>query len=269
MKTVLGWCALGAVLVLGSAVGGTCGVVSVMGSLSQQATALPGGSVQGTILVRNHSDQPQIVRVYQTDYDSYADGRCLFGEPGAAARSNARWISLGTSRLELTAQQVATVRYTVRVPADNTLVGTYWSVIMVEAVAEPAAPTADGKPAVGMQQVLRYGVQIVTDIGQTGKPDLHLGNERLDKDAQGRWFRVDAENVGERSLLPAAWVELFDDAGASKGRFGAEPRRIYPGCSARFEFDLSQAPPGRYRALLVLDNRDENVYGAQYDLDLK
>jgi hypothetical protein len=267
MRSVCGWLALCA-LMLSSAVG-TCGVISVIGSLSQQATALPGGAVQGTVLVRNHSDRPQTTRVYQTDYDCYADGRCLFGEPGSSPRSNAPWITLTAHRLELAAQQTATVRYTVQVPSDPKLVGTYWSVIMIETGAEPAAPTATGKPAVGMAQVLRYGVQVVTDIGQTGQGDLQLSHERLDKNAPGRCFMVDAENTGERSLLPVAWVELFDASGTSQGRFHAEARRIYPGCSARFQFDLTAVPPGRYRALLVLDNRDESIFGAQYDLDLR
>ena len=51
------------------------------------------------------------------------------------------------------------------------------------------------------------------------------------------------------------------------GRFEAGRMGIYPGCSARFRIDLSGLPAGRYKAIVVADCGDENVFGAQYDLE--
>lgn len=273
MRTAL---ACSVAIVLLAATAGSGAAISVVGSLSQQTTMQPGATCEGTIAVRNQSDAVQVARVYQADYECHADGRCLFGEPGRAPRSNANWIALPTRRLELAPQATATVPYTIAVPADTKLQGTYWSVIMIEAASEPLAPPAAGaKAAVGMQQVLRYGVQVVTDIGATGAPNLQLSGEHVVKtdrgqtQPQGRAFTVDAANTGDRSLLPLAWLELFDASGKSAGRFTAEPLRIYPGCSVRFQFDLTAAPAGKYRGLLVLDNRDESVFGAQYELDVQ
>jgi len=43
--------------------------------------------------------------------------------------------------------------------------------------------------------------------------------------------------------------------------------RIYPGTSVRHKIDLSSLPGGKYMALVVADNGDEYIFGAQYTLE--
>jgi hypothetical protein len=59
-----------------------------------------------------------------------------------------------------------------------------------------------------------------------------------------RTLSLDIGNDGERLLIPAITVELFDQQGASIGRFDAGRTRIYPSCSVRAKVDLTDVPPG-------------------------
>jgi hypothetical protein len=257
-------------ILLTMCVSGWCGSITVIGALSRQSVGLPGSSSDGSILVRNTSSVPQPVRVYQTDYLCYADGRVIFPEAGSTARSNAGWVTFTPRELDLAATSEATVRYQVQIPTVKTLSGTYWSIIMVEGLSDQlAGPKIAGHDGVGIQTVLRYGVQIVTDIGQSGKRNLRFSGEKI-TGAQGHYaFDLNLENIGERSLCPEVWVELFASDGKSLGRFAAERSRIFPACSTKFEMNLAQVPAGKYRALAVADNRDESIFGAQYQLELK
>ena len=79
---------------------------------------------------------------------------------------------------------------------------------------------------------------------------------------------ADVENVGERLLVGAVYLDVFDAAGTAVGRIGGSTSRVYPGTSVRHRVDLSSLAPGVYEALLVIDGGDEGVFGAQYTLEL-
>lgn len=246
--------------------------VSVLGGLTREIVLQPGARSEGRIVLRNNTDQPQEVKVYQTDYLFWADGRNEYGEPGSTPRSNARWIVYTPHQLTVPPKATESVYYTIQVPQQADLRGTYWSMLMVEPIsAETLEPPRqeEGKVTIGIRTVLRYGIQMVTHIGDTGERNLRFADRQLVVEGGKRTLRLDLENTGERWLRPTVWAELFDERGMSLGRFEGGRFRIYPGCSVRYQIDLSEVPAGKYRALIVADNGDEYVFGAQYELDLR
>jgi hypothetical protein len=123
--------------------------------------------------------------------------------------------------------------------------------------------------AVGLQTTIRFGVQIVTEIGSEGTRSLQILDKSLVKAGTKRAFHLDIGNNGERLLIPAVGVELFDGDGASIGRFDGGRTRIYPACSARSKIDLSDVPVGKYTAMVLLDSGGDQVMGAQYELAIE
>jgi hypothetical protein len=247
------------------------GAVAVA-ELSQERAAKPGDVYGAAITLRNRDEVPQAVRVYQADYLFFSDGRNVYGAPGSLDRSNADWITFSPRFLEVPPNGSATIEYAVSVPGNEALVGTYWSLIMVEELANGPlsgqSVRAEGEVHTGVRQVLRYGVQVVTHIGDTGTRVLRFADRALTATADGRrTLRADVENTGERALRPYVWVELHDDTGGRLGRFQTDRKRLYPGTSARYTIDLSDVPGGSYQALVVVDNGDEHVFGAQYNLE--
>jgi hypothetical protein len=256
-------------LALGATTCAQAGVV-VIGNLARSADVSPGEDFQGLILLRNPDNQPADVRVFQTDYLSQADGSNAFGEPGTTPRSNADWLTVTPSRLKLAPGETQTIRYRGTAPADKSLRGTYWSMIMVEPNTAPAI-TPDGKVgqvSVGLQTTVRFGIQIVTEIGKDIPGSLKILDRRLTRDETGRHLQFDIGNDGERLLIPTTTVELFDSQGVSVGRFDAGRARVYPSCSVRAKVDLSKLPVGKYAAMVVLDSGEAEVMGAQYDLEI-
>ncbi|MEO6738762.1 MAG: hypothetical protein ABIP20_00825, partial [Chthoniobacteraceae bacterium] len=244
--------------------------VSVIGNLARTATIKPGDAFEGVIFIKNNDKQPADMRVFQTDYLSQSDGSNEYGEPGKAPRSNADWISVSPTRLKLAPGETLPVRYKGRAPANAKLRGTYWSMIMVEPNRAPAI-TPEGKPdtvAVGLQTTIRFAIQIVTEIGQSGTRSLQVREKSIVQKGGKRLFQMDVSNDGERLLIPMTTVELFDHKGASVGRFDAGRTSIYPACSMRAMADLTDVPPGKYVAMVLLDSGDAQVMGAQYDLEI-
>ena len=246
--------------------------VAVRDRTLQQREARPGETYDGTIVVMNTSDAPREVRLYQTDYLYYADGRVLFNEPGTDPRSNARWITVSSSLVTVPAHSEVTVPYTVRVPADSSLslVGSYWSVIMVEPVPPPGAADGAGRgsaPGLALTVEVRYGVQVVTHIAGTGAVRVDFEDARVVDGPDGRTLEVDIRNTGDRSAPVAVRVELFGATGERVATHEATVRILHPGTSVRRRFALGRLAGAVYEAMVTADT-GEDVFGAQYTLRL-
>lgn len=241
----------------------------IAGSLTHEREAKVGETYRGSIFIRNKGEGSQEVKVYQTDYLFFFDGRNIYGEPGKLKRSNAGWITFSPKWLTIPPNGVSQVNYTVKVPDDEILIGTYWSMLMVEEIAKssPGATREEkGKVKLGIRQVIRYGIQMVTHINDTGVLKLKFLETKLLRMGERRILQVDIENIGERWLRPFLWAELYDEEGSYIGRFEGGRFRIYPGTSVRYRLDLSQVPQGEYKSLVVADGGGEDVFGATYTL---
>src|SRR5471032_2112473 len=117
--------------------------IAVLSSTVEEKTAVRGEKYTGTIIVSNPGAQPQVARIYQTDYRFAADGTAHYDDPGTQPRSNATWITPQATRITIPANSQVAVPYSVVVPQGDSLRGTYWSLIMVEGpTAEPTAAAA-------------------------------------------------------------------------------------------------------------------------------
>lgn len=249
--------------------------VSIVGGQSREKSVEIGKDYPGIIFIRNHGEEPQEVKIYQTDYLFFCGGTNIYGEPaGKDVRSNANWITFSPQRLTIPAKSTSAVNYLTEVPDDETLRGTYWSMLMVEGVGkdspEAIEPEKD-KIKVGIRQVIRYGIQMVTHIGNTGSRELEFLETELlkiieENGGKKRILQVDVENTGERWLRPFLWVELYDMEGRYIGRFEGGRKRIYPGTSVRFKVDLTEVPKDEYKSLVIADCGGDDVFGITYTL---
>ena len=247
--------------------------VSVIGSTVLEKTMSTGTKADGQIAVHNSDSVARDVRIFATDYSFTADGQTTFASPaGQAPRSNASWITFTPHQLTLPPGETMNVDINIQAPSGSPLSGTYWSVLMVEPVApdslEPSK-AGPGQVAVGLRSVVRYAVQVVTHIADTGRRTLRFTNRQLVASGDQRFLQMDVENTGERGLRPTFWAQLFDAKGVSLGKFDGGQWRIYPGCSTRVRMDLSKVPHGLLTALIVADNGDSSVFGSQCKLNLQ
>lgn len=248
--------------------GSAAAQLAVMGANVQEQVSPPGGSYTGTILIRNTSSEPQAARIYQTDYQFKADGSSAFDAPGSRPRSNAQWVATSGSQVTVPPGATVPVQYTVTVPADASLSGTYWSVIMVEGIQAGVLPTVPAaRRTLGLVPVIRYAVQVVSHIEQSGQRQIQFVNTRVVADADGRrTLEFEIHNTGERAYRLDVKAELFDTSGALVGTLQQTRGLIFPGSSVLQRFDISSFPPQDYQALILADTGEEDVFGAQYTL---
>jgi hypothetical protein len=244
--------------------------VAVVGSLVRHYAPKPGETFEGIILLKNTGSEAVEMGIGQTDYLFTADGSNHYDKPGTHPRSNAEWLSVNPARAFVAPQSTVSVYYKGKVPAASELQGTYWSMIMVEPINVPAPAIQEEKEkvVVGIRTVMRYAVQIVTEIGATGIESLNVLEKRLIVDDAKKMLELDVGNNGERVQIPTLWAELYNEQGISIGRFEGGRWRIYPTCSVRYKVDLGDIPAGKYTAMIVMDTGGDYVTGAQYSLEI-
>ena len=239
---------------------------AVSGGMTHERESGPGEVYNGVITLRNNGAEPQEIKVYQRDYLFYADGKNIYGESGTAPRSNAGWIRFSPERLTVPAHGQSDISFQVSVPHDATLTGTYWSMLMVEGIATASeTPTNDEKTSsMGITHVMRYGYQVISHMGNSGIRQLKFINTKLTNENGRRILLIDVENTGERLQRPALWAELCDEKGGVIGRFEGGKYRVYPATSVRYTFDLTEVPFGVYKALVVADSGEDDLFGVTY-----
>jgi len=245
--------------------------IGVVNGLTQEKVCKAGETFESFITLKNNGPKEETVKIYLNDYSFSADGKTYYETPGKIARSNAAWITIGPKQLTIPGLASVDVKYNCKVPAGGTLVGTYWSIIMFEVVPKAQRGGADaGKKDInfGINQVMRYGVQIVTHFGDSGKRSLKFLKIDLLQDKTQKTLQVDIENDGQRWLRPFSYVELYNEKGEAAGKIEGDRWRIFPGTSVRFKFNVSSLKQGTYKALIVFDNKDSSVFGAQYTLNI-
>lgn len=240
--------------------------VEVIGSLKQVYNSNPGEVVKGQIRIQNNDLTDQEVRIYQTDFLFNYQEQTFYDEPGAQKRSNAGWIQYSPKTVVLKSKESRNIDYEITVPQGDSIIGTYWSVIMVEGV-DPIDPNQKGD--LSIRTATRYAVQVVSEINNKGTGILKFLEPTLIKGADGNklYLAVDLINQGEHYIAPEVSIELYDKDGILVKKISAPKRGLYPTTSGRFKLDLEGVPSKKtYTAMIVAAGADEDVFGLEYTL---
>lgn len=239
--------------------------IVVLNGLTHENQVQPGETYRGVIEVQNTGDAEKGVRVYIRDYWFSYSGESRHDPGGTLERSNANWTNYNPELLNLGAGEKATIDFEVHVPENDSLTGTYWSVIMVEGITKPDTTRRTG---VTINTAIRYAVQIITNIGNSGTRDIQFLGLDVARQNENNILDVFIENTGERLLRPELALELFDEAGNSAGIVKADARKVYPGTSVEISIDLEGIKPGKYTGVLVADCDEDHVFGTNVSFEL-
>ncbi len=240
--------------------------VVILNGLTHEKQVLPGESYKGIIEIQNTAGSEQNVKIYLRDYWYSFNGESKHPEAGTMERSNANWIKFNPELLVLGPNEKASIDFEVNVPVSDTLSGTFWSVLMVEGINPP--DTTDNSKGVTINTAIRYAVQVITNIGNTGTRDIKFLGLDLARQDENNMLNVFIENTGERVLRPELALELFGESGNSTGVLKAERRKIYPGTSVKITLILEGIKPGKYTGVLVADCDEDHVFGTNVSFEV-
>jgi hypothetical protein len=143
---------------------------------------------------------------------------------------------------------------------------------MVEPIPGESPESKDFDPektSMGVMTVLRFAIRMITHMGGTGSVQPQIIASRLVAEQDRRLLYVDIANTGTRLLRILLWSELYTEEGDFVGKYDGERLALFPGSSLRFKVDLTDVPKSKYKALVVIDCGNNDVFGANYTLILE
>lgn len=255
--------------------------ISIIGDLLEQFESSPGAESRGSFTIRNIGQTDESVRIFLTDYTYKADGTTHYHEDNpdpAHNRSNVEWISLDTQKALIAPGEERTVHYSVKVPTDKPLVGTYWSIMIVE----PEVQIKETDKGVSLTPIFRYAVQVMNHFRDGAKANLKVENASIapvephphehalgtvDPNEPKRVeFVLDVANDGDLGLNAEITCTLLDKNGTTVFE-GKHPKSwLLPDCSNRTRFDVTHLPSGKYSGMFTMDAGGENYFGSRQEV---
>ncbi|MCH8873573.1 LysM peptidoglycan-binding domain-containing protein [candidate division KSB1 bacterium] len=121
------------------ALGSVFAEIKIVDSSIHEKTAEPGETYQGVFFVKNTSEKPVQLKVYQANYQAFFELDDNEGDDTESVQgSNTEWITFKPLGVVVRPRATIGINYTVKVPSVNELAGTYRSVIVVERISTGA-----------------------------------------------------------------------------------------------------------------------------------
>ncbi|MEM1123092.1 MAG: hypothetical protein AAGJ18_21800 [Bacteroidota bacterium] len=240
--------------------------IVILNGLSHTHEIKAGEIYSGQIIIQNTEVEEQAVNLYLRDYLFYKSGEIKYDEPGEQARSNTQWVKLSPAYVVLSPREKKIISYEIAVPQLLSDKGTFWSVVMLEGVQKRTEQSTAAQLKINTK--VRYAVQLITNVSAEAKKYLRFDGVKLATIKDKPYVVVDVENTGDYLLSPHISLEIFDQTGQSMGVFKSDKRKTFPSTSLRFKLPLENIPRGNYKALLLADCGDRNVFGMNLDLVL-
>jgi hypothetical protein len=235
----------------------------VNSNLLYQGQFEPGGSAQVKITLANDRDEPEQVDFKLGDYGCNCEGEHFYDAPNTRDRTNASWIKLNTIREILAPHEKRDIYFTIKIPNDPHLHGSYWSQILIE--PNNTVQTINTDKEMQLQIKIRYAQHVITTIGQ-GTAKLKILNKAFKMIGDQEMLCVDILNTGDLFLKPKLTLKLFSINGKLAHTLEAQAENLFPNNSSRFLIP-TQNIKGKFKAFLLLDNGDNYLFGDNFEIE--
>lgn len=242
--------------------------IIITNGLTHQIISTAGQSKKGEIILRNTANVESTARVFLEDYEYYVDGDT---SDKTASRSNKSWIQLKEDIVSLQPNEEKTVEYTVQVPKNKSLNGSYWSVAIVQPADDIINPPKD-KGAIHIRTVVRYAIQLITNVKtkMTTTSELSFLSAKVEKNQDKKELWIDVKNTGRIFHKAKLAVEFYDaDSGEQKSVLSSNTLSLLPTLSKRYRVDITQIPRGAYKVVVLAQCENEELFGLNMDITIE
>ena len=233
--------------------------VAITNGLTHVYNAESGNIITGEIILVNTTEIEQRITFDLQDAIYSCSATRIFSKDQTHAYSSRKWFTASTMEKILQPKEKYVYRFSITVPKDKSLRGSYWSVVMVNV----ERPVDEGvvKNGVKLNSKIRYAVGLFTNVNSFDAVDLDFDGINLNqlensdkKDLDIKMFNKSAFIQGVKLTL-----EVYNDKGVKVYEAKTGRNLTIPGACRNFKIEISDVPKGTYQCVLIADSKEEFV----------
>jgi len=240
--------------------------VVILNGLTHVHQSASGQLITGVIRMKNTDAREQRVIIYFNDlFQECGKGTVLTADM-THKNSIKNWLTTNVNEHVFKANEEYELIYTINVPNDVEIDGSFWGILMVE--VEKPIKEDELEYGVKLESKIRYGIQIIADINKRTPSELEFYDIKIEEPDGNKLINVDLKNLGTFYVEPTLVLEVFNDKGEQQKKEEVKFKKVYPNSCKAFTLDISDLPKGAYTAVLVADY-GENMYSIDLEFENK
>jgi hypothetical protein len=233
--------------------------VAITNGLTHVYNGVSGNIITGEIILVNTTDIEQRITFGMQDAIYSCSKTRIFSESITHAFSSKSWFNASTMEKVLKPREKYVYRFSIVIPKDQDLRGTYWSVIMVNV----EKPVVEGivKNGVQLNSKIRYAVGLYTNVNSFDTVDLDFDTINLKKDENSTKKSLDIKVLNNSLFIQGVklTLEIYNDKGVKIHEAMTGRNLTVSGACRDFKIDISKVPKGTYQCVLIADSKEEFV----------
>lgn len=238
--------------------------VVIINGLTHVYSGASGQVIKGEVVLINNSTKEQKVSFELNDAIFSCSENRIFTKDKTHQQSSNTWFNANLMEKVLASKEQYVYRFTINIPEDSTLKGSFWSVLMVN-VEKPIKKESRGN--IGLDTKVRYAVGLLTNVNSYDDLDIDFKNIIL-KDDEVKKLEVKIVNNSLFIEGTKLSLEVYDTKGDKVLEFKTRRNMVFPGFCKDYLIDVSKLPKGDYKCVLLADSREEFI-GTNVDLTIK
>ncbi|NKI27002.1 hypothetical protein HCG49_10555 [Arenibacter sp. 6A1] len=239
--------------------------VSIINGLTHINSGASGDVFSGEVILLNSSDTAQRVSFELNDAILSCGAAVYFSNEETHAHSSKTWFKGEVMDKLLRPQEKYAFRFTITIPKDQNLKGTFWSNLTVnveQPISEDRLTTN-----FALESKIRYSVRFLTHVNNFDQINVDFKSIDKKEDDSKKKLSITLVNQGLFLESTRVTMEVYNQEG-TKVLEDISPRNmIFPGSCTGFEIDISTLSKGEYNCVLLADSREEYV-GTNFSLKL-
>ncbi|NKI25208.1 hypothetical protein HCG49_01365 [Arenibacter sp. 6A1] len=241
--------------------------ITILNGLTHTYTGRSGQVISGEVILINGSSEEERVTFELNDAIFYCDAPRIFTNEETHPKSSNDWFKAELMDLVLNPKEKYVYRFTITIPNDQQLRGSYWTVLMVNAEKPIKEETLTDN--IGLNTKMRYAVGLLTHVNDFDAVNLEFNDMQLGKKTENTNANMDIKLQNHSLFIEEVLLslEVYDKNGVKVYEGKSTRKKIFPGACASFNLDISTVPEGDYECVLIADAREEYI-GTNISLQL-
>lgn len=232
--------------------------VIILNGLTHSFSGVSGQTFQGQIILANTSNEDQRVTFNLSEANYSCEGGRSFDENIPHKNSSTEWFEGATMDKVLAPKERYMFKFSITIPHDSELNGSYWTTLMVN-VEKPIREETVGN--IGLDSQIRYAIRLLTDVNAKEEVNIDFEGVNLSLNSVNRKKQLEIKISNQTIFIENVRLslEMYDAYGNMLLETETKRAKVFPEVCRDFIVDVSGLPIGTYQCVVMADSREEYV----------